>query len=228
MKIHYFGHSALALEADGHCAILDPFISGNPHMHGKPLPKELKIDNIILSHAHNDHSGDAEVLSKKFAAPITAVFELAEHFSQRGCKVIACGLGGRIDYNWGWSRFVPAFHSSSLDGQPMGNAAGIVLNIGGITVYHAGDTCVFGDMKLIGQLYKPQVAFLPIGGHFTMDIFEAKMAAQLLGAPLVVPIHYGTFPPVAADPQEFRRQVEADQANIKVKVIAPGQIETIA
>ena len=218
MNIFYFGHSAFALAHEGHVVYIDPFLSGNPHTKGKAFPSGLDPETIIVTHGHGDHVGDAPQLSKRFQAPIVAVFELASILGSQGCSVVGCGAGGRVDHSWGWSRFVPAFHSSNYEGRYAGNAVGVVLNIGGVTVYHSGDTCVFGDMKLIGELYHPDIALLPIGSHFTMDVYEAAAASKMLGAKYVVPMHYNTFPQVQADPQEFKRLVEA-QGNTQVQIM---------
>ncbi|MDO5295117.1 MAG: metal-dependent hydrolase [bacterium] len=223
MKIHYFGHSAFALESGEHTVLIDPYISGNPHMQGRSLPAGLKVSSIIATHGHGDHLGDAPALSKQHRAPITAVAELAGLLAAKGCPTVSCGLGGKIQYEWGWSRFVPAFHSSSFEGQYAGNAAGVIISIGGVIVYHAGDTCLFGDMKLIGERYKPQVAMLPIGSGYTMDIQDAAYAAQLLNAPWVIPMHYNTFAQVNADPQVFKETAEAQTAS-KVHVMQPLEI----
>ena len=208
MKITYFGHSAFALQDGSQGILIDPFLSGNSHFRGKSLPKDLTISTIIATHGHGDHIGDAVALSLKHRAPIVAVAELAGLLAAKGCSTIACGVGGKIEHSWGWSRFVPACHSSDFEGKYAGNAVGVVCNIGGITVYHAGDTCLFGDMKLIGEMYKPDVALLPIGSCFTMDIYEATKAAEFLGAKTVIPMHYNTFPAVKADPEEYRLAVE--------------------
>ena len=220
MRIHYFGHSAFALEDGGNAVLIDPYLNGSPHMKGRSLPSEFKIKTIIATHGHGDHLGDAPALSKQHRAPIVAVAELAGLLSAKGCPTISCGLGGKISHEWGWSRFVPAFHSSSYEGQYAGNAAGVVVNIGGVTVYHAGDTCLFGDMALIGERYKPQVAMLPIGSGYTMDIQDAAYAAKLLGCPWVIPMHYNTFAQVKADPSEFKKQVES-QTTSQVRVMQP-------
>lgn len=214
VRIHYLGHAAAAVEHDSHCVLIDPFLQGHE------LPESLKPETIFLTHGHSDHTGDAEIISKKFGANITAVFELASYFGEKGCRCTPCGIGGKIEHPWGWSRFVPARHTSSLDGKYMGEAAGIVFNIGGITLYHAGDTGIFGDMALIAELYKPEVAFLPIGGLFTMDTFEALKAIKLINPEIVIPIHYNTFPGIAADANKFKEDAERE-TSAKVWIMEP-------
>lgn len=218
LKIHYFGHSAVSITKGPHTVFIDPFLSGNPHY--SKMPENLAASTIICTHGHEDHVGDAVAMSKSTGAPVVAAFELANALEAEGAKVIPCGLGGRVNHQWGWHKLVPAFHSSSYGGKYVGMPAGVILNFGEVTVYHAGDTCIFGDMRLIAELYQPDLAFLPMGGHFTMDIFEATKAVEMIRPKVVVPIHYGTWPPLSEDPQEFKRQVEA-AGTARVEVIAP-------
>lgn len=215
MKFHYYGHSTMAISEGSHTVVFDPFLSGNPMM--GEIPTDLKPSTIILTHGHEDHVGDSVELSKKHGAPVVAVFELANHMESLGAKTIPCGLGGRVNHDWGWSKFVPAFHSSSYGGKYMGMPAGCVVNIGGRTVYNAGDTCIFSDMKLIAELYKPEIALLPIGGHFTMDLFEAVKAVEFIQPKIVIPMHYNTWEPISEDPQKFKAEVEKNtQARVQV------------
>ncbi|MBQ7567678.1 metal-dependent hydrolase [bacterium] len=226
MRLHYFGHSAFALENGEHAVLIDPFLKGNPHMKGHSLPASLKLSTIIATHGHDDHLGDAPLLAKQHQAPIVAVAELATMLAAKGCPTIPCGVGGKIEHPWGWSRFVPAFHSSSFEGKYAGNAVGVVVHMDGVTVYHAGDTCIFGDMKLIGELYRPHIALLPIGSCFTMDISEAVQAAKLIGPKWAVPMHFNTFPKVNADPLQFKAEAEANTA-CQVHIMQPLDTWTV-
>ena len=223
MKIHYFGHSTFALSDKEHAIIIDPFIKGNPHMRGRSLPADLHFSHILLTHGHSDHAGDCESLAKNHGAVIVANFELAALLAQKGLKTHACALGGKLEFPWGWARQVPAIHSSSYNGQYAGVAVGYVINIGGFTIYHAGDTCLFGDMALIGRRYKIDTALLPIGGNFTMDIEEAVEAVAMLKPKYVVPMHYNTMPIMRLDPQEFKSQAEA-ASQAQVRIMQAGDI----
>jgi L-ascorbate metabolism protein UlaG (beta-lactamase superfamily) len=138
-----------------------------------------------------------------------------------------------VEFDWGWVKLVPAWHTNTIAGSeeapysaelgvPIGVPAGLVINIGGVTVYHAGDTCLFGDMRLIGERTPIDVALLPIGGHYTMDRHDAVAAAEFVGAQTVIPIHYNTFPPIEADAQAFKSDVEAS-TSAQVVVLAPGE-----
>ncbi len=221
MKFHYYGHSAVGL-SDGRAEIVfDPFFTGNPSASG--LPDDLKPQAILLTHGHEDHVGDTETLAKRSDATVVAVFELAGHLEKKGIKTIGCGLGGRVKHDWGWSKMVPAFHSSSYEGQYMGMPAGIVVDFGGVRVYNTGDTCVFGDMKLIAELYQPEVLILPVGGHYTMDVYEAKKAIELVGPKAVIPVHYNTWPPLAIDVEAFKAEVEKAQTGVIVHALKPGE-----
>ncbi len=221
MKIHYYGHSVVSLSDGQSQIVFDPFFTGNPVANG--VPEDLKPQTILLTHGHADHVGDTEAIAKSADSSVVAVFELANYLEQKGIKAIGCGLGGRVKHDWGWSKMVPAFHSSSYEGQYMGMPAGIVVDFGGVRVYNTGDTCVFGDMKLIAELYQPEVLILPVGGHYTMDTYEAKKAIELVGAKTVIPVHYNTWPPLAIDVEAFKSEVESAQPGVTVHALKVGE-----
>lgn len=144
-------------------------------------------------------------------------FEVGKYCEEQGCKAKAVGLGGWIDYDWGRAVFVPAFHTSSLpDGRYGGVAAGVILDVEGVRIYHAGDTALTGEMKTIKELYRPNIAMLPVGGYYTMDVEHAAMAAHWVGAQTIIPMHYNTFPQIQADLQRFNALLQLNNANCVV------------
>ncbi len=199
MDIRYLGHSAFEFTNKDTQILVDPYLTiENYNWH------ERNITDIFLTHAHSDHLGQAIEIAKEKNATITAIFELANYCAEQGCKVNSVNLGGRVVYDWGSAIFLPAFHSSSLpDGRYAGHAAAILFDIDNVRIYHAGDTCLHQEMKAVKELYRPQIAMLPIGGKFTMDIEHAAIAAQWIGAQRIVPMHYNTFPEIKADLERF-------------------------
>jgi len=178
----------------------------------------------VLSHGHFDHIEDVLPIAKRTGSVVVGSFELANYFQSQGApEAFGMNPGGAHRFPFGEVRLTKAFHSSSHDGVYLGAACGIVLTTdNGLTIYHAGDTGLFGDMALIGRLYKPHVAILPIGSVFTMDPAQALEAVKLIEPAVVIPMHYNTFPPIEQDAGAFKAQVEAE-TKAKVAVLEPGQ-----
>ena len=202
MNINYLGHSAFDIETKGKHILIDPFLVCVPNY------KPENVYNIFVTHGHGDHLGSAIEISKSTGAPITTVFELANYCAEKGAKSIGLGLGSWKEYSWGKVILVPAFHSSSTpDGNYAGCPCGFVFDIEGQIIYHAGDTCLNSEMKVIGELYRPDIAMLPVGGTYTMDIEHAVIASEWLGASEIIPMHYNTFDAIKVDVSEFERQI---------------------
>lgn len=209
LKLIYHGHSAFEIKTDKYTVLIDPFFTNNKN--AKVKPADIKADFIILTHAHGDHIGDSMEIAKNNDATIIAVHELSEYIIAKGFKSHGMGIGGQRDFPFGRVKFTIAHHSSSMEseGLYMGEAAGIILNIEGKTIYHAGDTGLFLDMKLIGEMQNIDYALLPIGDNYTMGIDDAVKAVEFLNCKTVSPIHYGTFDVIDTNPGEFRRKVES-------------------
>jgi L-ascorbate metabolism protein UlaG (beta-lactamase superfamily) len=213
-KLTWLGHSAFLLTTvEGKRVLLDPFLTHNPS-----VPEEFAkadevddIDLILISHAHMDHVGDTISIARRTGATVGAMVETGDWLEgKQGLEhVHAINKGGAFEHAGIQVRMVNAFHSGSLpDGSYGGEAAGWVITLeDGYRIYFAGDTCVFGDMALIGELYSPDLAMLPIGGYYTMDPFEAAHAVRLLGVEEVLGMHYGTFPPLTGTPDKLRAEL---------------------
>jgi L-ascorbate metabolism protein UlaG (beta-lactamase superfamily) len=218
LELTWLGHSGF-LMSDGACTIaVDPFLSGNPTA---PMEAgDVTCTHVALTHGHEDHFGDTLEIAKANTAPVIAVFEITNYLQEQGHELIEPGNpGGRIDLGSGnWIAFTQAFHSSSYQGRYMGMPCGLMLHVGGKTIYHCGDTGLFGDMALIGEIYTPDVALIPIGDRFTMGPELASRAADLINAAVVVPIHYGTWPPIEVDVADFK------PSRAEVRVMEPGVV----
>ena len=202
MKLTYLGHSAFEIETNGKKILIDPFLIKSPNY------KPEKITDIFVTHAHSDHLGSAIEISKNTGAKITGMFELANFCISKGASANGINLGAWIDYSWGRAIAVPAFHSSSFDnGMYGGCPCGYIFDIEGKIIYHAGDTCLNSEMKVLGELYKPDLAMLPVGGQYTMDTEHAVIASKWLEASVVVPMHYNTFGAITVNISEFEEEI---------------------
>jgi L-ascorbate metabolism protein UlaG (beta-lactamase superfamily) len=225
MDIRYLGHSTFEL-ADGDARVLvDPFLAPN-NPKAPVSADEVDPTHILVTHGHVDHIADAAAVAKRTGAPTVALVETAAWLGKEGVEnTVDPNLGGTVTFDWGWVKLVQAFHSSTTPGNWVTYASGLVINIGGTTVYHLGDTCLFGDLRLIAERTPVDVALIPIGGHYTMDRHDAVVAAELIAAGTVVPCHYNTFPPIETDVDAFKNDVESKTSS-KVVVMNPGDTQS--
>lgn len=237
MEIKYHGHSCFELSEGETTVLVDPFLKPN-NPSAVHSGEEVEPTHIALSHGHADHVADAVPVATRTGAHCVAIVELAEWLKSQGVEDVSDpNLGGTVRFDWGWIKLVPAWHTNTIPGSeeapysaehgvPIGTPAGLLIDIGGKTVYHAGDTCLFGDMRLIAERNPVDVALLPIGGHYTMDRHDAVVAAEFVGAETVIPIHFDTFPPIETDAEAFKADVEA-QTSSQVVVMKPGETEAL-
>lgn len=220
MELTYLGHAAFSLREGETTVLVDPFLTGNPR--AAASADDLDATTILLSHGHGDHLGDTVAIAKRTGATVVAIVELANEIGGQGVDVRDPNLGGTVTFDWGSVKLVPAWHTAVSPSGTAHTPAGLLIEIGGTTVYHLGDTCLFSDLQLVGRNREIDVALVPIGGHYTMDRHDAVEAVRLVGAKTVIPIHYDTFPPIETDAQAFKAEAEA-QTGSKVAVLAPGE-----
>lgn len=233
MEIKFHGQSCFELSDGAATLLIDPFLKPN-NPAAVHSGEEVEPTHIALTHGHADHMADLVPVAKRTGASCVAIVELAEWLKGQGVEDVSDpNLGGTVSFDWGSIKLVPAWHTNTLPGSeeapfsaeygiPLGTPAGLVIKIGGKTIYHAGDTCLFGDMKLIAERDPVDILLLPIGGHYTMDRHDAVVAAKFVGAETVIPMHYDTFPPIETDAEAFKADVEA-QTSSQVVVLKPGE-----
>jgi L-ascorbate metabolism protein UlaG (beta-lactamase superfamily) len=227
MEIKFHGQSCFEL-SDGDVTVLtDPFLKPNNPI-AVATAEEVEPTHIAISHGHADHIADAVAVATRTGAECIAIVELVNWLAEQGVESRRDpNFGGTVEYDWGYVGLVPAWHTNTTpDGTAIGPPAGLLIKIGETTVYHAGDTCLFSDMKLIAQRSDIDVFLVPIGGHYTMDRRDAVVAAEFVGAKTVIPMHYNTFPVIETDAEAFKSDVEA-KTSCQVVVLEPGQSHSV-
>ena len=220
MKITFLGHAAFLIQSGDVRIAIDPFLTGNPV--ATLEAKDLDVDHIVLTHGHEDHFGDTIDIAKRCDATIYGAYEICTYCGEQGIEKCQPGNpGGQIATDFGSVAFTQAFHSSSYQGRYMGMPCGVVIRAGGATFYHTGDTALFSDMRLIGELYQPDIAAICIGDRFTMGPAHASKAADLINADTVIPMHYKTWPLLAESADAFQ------PTRSEVKELAPGESVTV-
>ena len=221
MDLRFLGHAAIALSDGATTVLVDPFLTGNPL--AAASADEVEPNVILLTHGHGDHLGDTVDIAKRTGATVVAIVELAAEISGDGVEDVRDpNYGGTVVFDWGWVKLVPAWHTAvSPKGTPHA-PAGLLIHIGDRLIYHLGDTALFSDLKLVARRGdRIELALVPIGGHFTMDRYDAVTAVELIDPSQVIPIHYGTFPPVETDAEAFKQDVQ-NAGFSEVLVLNPG------
>jgi len=227
VEIRFLGHACFELTDGDTRVLIDPFLTGNP----KAAVEASDVDptHIFLTHGHADHWGDVVDVAKRTGAQCVAIVELAGELGDHDIENVADpNLGGTVEFDGGWVRLVPAWHTSTTPGGTVNTPAGLVINLGGTIVYHLGDTALFSDLRLVGERDAIDVALMCIGGHYTMDRHDGVRAAELIGARTVIPCHYDTFPPIETDASAFKSEVESRTAaegrvSTSVEILQPGE-----
>src|SRR3954451_14641165 len=225
MDIRFLGHACFELSEGDTRVLVDPFLTGNPKAAAEA--SELEPTHIFLTHGHSDHYGDVVDIAKRTGAQCVAIVELAGELQEQGIENVADpNIGGTVEFEGGWVRLTPAWHTSTTPKGTVNTPAGLVVNLGGQTVYHLGDTALFSALQLVSQRDDIDVALMCIGGHYTMDPVDGAVAAGLVGAKQVIPWHYNTFPPIEQDAQAFKSEVESQGAS-EVVVLEPGDSHSL-
>ena len=224
-EIRFLGHAAFTLSDGDTTVLIDPFLTGNPK--AAISADDVDATTILVTHGHADHVGDTVAIARRTGAPVVAIVELAEEFgAEDGVEAIGINIGGTAKFDWGWAKMTPAWHTSTSPKGTVTVPAGFLINFKGTIVYHLGDTGLFSDLALVGKRHPIDYALMCVGGWYTMDPTDGVDAAELIGAKHVIPCHYGTFPPIEIDVQQFKSDVEsATQSH--VVVLDPGQTHTV-
>ncbi len=226
LTVRWLGHAAFSVTDGRYNVLLDPFLTGNPK--AAVAAADVRADAIVVSHGHGDHLGDTVDISRRTGATVVATYELAMYCQRKGAAAVhAMNAGGAHDFPWGRVKLVEAVHSGGAgDGSEYtGNSCGVLLTMDGKTVYHSGDTALFGDMELIGRRHAIDLALLSIGDNYTMGVEDAAEAARMLRPKRVVPMHFSTFEVIEVNPETFRRDVEA--AGTACTILTPGESVTL-
>ena len=225
VDVRWLGHSAFLLESGGTTVLVDPFLTGNPA--AAVSADEVEPDFILLTHGHGDHLGDTVAIAKRAGAPVLAIKEVADELAEDGVEVFDPNLGGTVQFEWGWVKMVPAWHTALTPKGTPHTPAGLLIGIGDKLVYHLGDTALFSDLQLIARRGTPvDLALVPIGGHYTMDRYDAVTAVEFVNPAQVIPCHFGTFPPFETDAEAFKADVQ-NAGFSEVVVLEPGGRHTV-
>jgi L-ascorbate metabolism protein UlaG (beta-lactamase superfamily) len=225
-NVRWLGHSAFHLSGAGADVLVDPFLTGNPK--GAASADEVPADVIALTHGHGDHYGDTIDIANRTGATVVAITELAAEISGKGVENVQNpNFGGTVKFDWGWIKLVPAWHTGSTDNGTFHPPAGLLIHYGGHLIYHLGDTALFSDLQLIARRGdKVELALVPIGGHYTMDRYDAVTAVEFINPSQVIPIHYNTMPQIETDAQAFKDDVQ-NAGFSQVYLLEPGDTHTL-
>jgi L-ascorbate metabolism protein UlaG (beta-lactamase superfamily) len=226
MDIRWLGHSAFQITSGDTDILIDPFLTGNPK--AAASADELEPNHILLSHGHQDHYGDVVDIAKRTGAQVVAPTEIADELTKEleADNLYDPNIGGTVTFDWGWVKMTPAWHTSTTPSGTVCTPMGLLIKLEEKVIYFTGDTALFSDMKLVAQRGDGvDIAILPIGGHYTMDRFDAVTAVEFIAPKTVIPCHFGTFPPVETDAEAFKADVESSTGATCV-VLDPGDTHT--